>query len=72
MLLIHQIGLVLRGPIRVNPSWGCVIEVAPLCRVAYCLGSLVLGGCIDERLSCILEVIGIIHIVLYGDAAVRV
>jgi hypothetical protein len=72
VLLINQIGLVLRGSIRKDPAWRSVVKVAPLSWVDYHLGSLIHGGCIDERLSCILEVISIIHKVLYGDAAVRV
>ena len=64
VLLIHQIGLVLRGSIRKNLAWRSVVKVAPLSWVDYHLGSLVHGGCIDERLSCILEVISIIHKVL--------
>ncbi len=72
MLLIHQIGLVLRGPIREDPPWGRVVKVAPLSWVGYRLRSLVHWGCIDQRLSCILEVISIIHKVLCGDTAVRV
>ena len=72
VLLIHQIGLVLRGPIREDPPWGRVVKVAPLSWVGYHLSSLVHWRRIDERLSCILEVISIIHKVLSGDAIVCV
>lgn len=62
VLLNHQIGLVLGGPVGKNSPWRGVVEVAPLRWVAHCVCSLVERGRIDQGIPGVLEVVRIIHL----------